>query len=95
MDSSGLGSLQCLGAEVFGRWGEQCVALVPALAFERTRDLHERIRAGAALGLQHRWWGILGIALQRAVARIALGRGGDLPSTAREPTCPLAELEVF
>eukprot|EP00959_Pyramimonas_sp_CCMP1952_P473746 9502262-Pyramimonas_sp.AAC.1 len=67
--SSGLGSLQCLGAEVYGRWGEQSISLVPTLAQERTRDLHARVRRGAALGLQHRWWGILGLALQRAVAR--------------------------
>ena len=93
--SSGLGSLQCLGAEVFGRWGMQNVALVPTLAHGRCRDLHARLREGAALGLQHRWWGILGLALQRAVARRALGPGGDLPYTPQEPPCPLADLDVI
>ena len=93
--SSGLGSLQCLGAEVYGKWGAQSVALVPCLAHERTRDLHRRVRHGAALGLQHRWWEILGLALQRAVARCALGPGGDLPYTPQEQVCPLADLEVI
>lgn len=42
--SSGLGELLCLGCEVFGRWSSQCVKLVPALARERSRGLHPRIR---------------------------------------------------
>ena len=92
--SSGLGSLQCLGAEVFGRWAPHCVKLVPALARERTRGLHARVRKGAALGLQHRWWGLLGIALQRAVANIVLHDWADLLTTQLEPCCPLADLEV-
>ena len=35
--SSRLGSLQCLGVEIYGRWGKQCTNLLPALARERTR----------------------------------------------------------
>ena len=56
VDSSGLGALYSLGAEVYGRWSAQCVELVPALARERARGLHPRVRRGTALGLQHRWW---------------------------------------
>ena len=93
--SSGLGSLQCLGCEVFGRWGAQCVQLVPALARERCRGLHPRIRRGFALGLQHRWWGLLGIALQRAVANCVLNGSSDLPRTQLEPMCALADLEIL
>jgi len=78
---TGLGSLECLGAEVFGRWGHQCISLVPGLARERTRDLHQRIRRGALLGFQHRWWGLLGMALQKAVARAVLREAGDMPET--------------
>ena len=43
---SGLGMLYCLGAEVFGRWGAQAIELVPALARERVRGVHPRIRRG-------------------------------------------------
>ena len=82
---SGLGALECLGAEVYGRWGNQCVALIPALAREHTRDMHSRIRRGALLGYQHRWWGILGLALQKAVARGILQDVGDLPETFLSP----------
>eukprot|EP00959_Pyramimonas_sp_CCMP1952_P040259 841695-Pyramimonas_sp.AAC.1 len=35
--SSGLGSLQCLGAEVHGRFGKEATNLLPLLARERTR----------------------------------------------------------
>ena len=92
--ASGLGSLQCLGCEVYGRWGPQSVALVPALARERCRNLPARIRRGTTMGLLHRWWGILGTALQRAVAHTILYEYADLPTTNLEPTCPLDELEV-
>ena len=66
---SGLGALYCLGCEVYGRWGEPSIQLVEALVRERTRMLHPRVRRGTALGLQHRWWGILSVSLQKAVAR--------------------------
>eukprot|EP00973_Karenia_brevis_P033453 4612828-Karenia_brevis.AAC.1 len=38
-----------------------------------------------ALGLQHRWWGLLGVALQRAVADAVLNDHSDLPRTQLEP----------
>merc|ERR1711966_418032 len=91
---SGLGSLQCLGAEVYGKWGHQYVRLVPALAREYTATLHPRIRRGMALGLQHRWWGILGVALQSAVARGVLHHAADLPQVLREAAPSLTDLEM-
>ena len=91
---SGLGHLLCLGSEVYGRWSTQCVDLVPALARERCRGLHPRIRRGAALSLQHRWWGLLGIGLQKAVAHAVFNpqAGADLVHTQLEPTPPLANI---
>ena len=44
--ASGFGSLQCLGAEVYGLRGPQNIKLAPALAEERTRGLHPRVRMG-------------------------------------------------
>ena len=94
--SSGLGSLQCLGCEVYGRWSAQSVKLVPELARERARGLHPRIRRGVALGLQHRWWGILSIALQRAVANVVLNPDcADLNRLQLEPMPFLADLEIL
>ena len=93
--TTGLGSLQCLGVEVFGRWGRQCVQLVPALARERCRNLPGSIRRGTALGLLHRWWGMLGMAVQRSVADMVLQTYTDLLTNHLEPPCPLDELEVI
>ena len=92
--SSGLGSLQCLGCEVYGRWGTQPVKLVPALAHEYARGLHPRVRRGAALAVQHRWWGLLGIAVQNSVAHLVVnaGAGGDLYVARLEPAPCLSDL---
>ena len=91
--SSGLGALYCLGAEVLGRWGEQCVQLVPALARERSRGVHVSLCRGTALLLQRRWWGILGVALQKGVAHIIHYEiGTDLITTQLEPATFLADL---
>ena len=91
---SGLGALYCLGSEVFGRWGAQAVNLIPALARERARDLHPRTKRGVALGLMHRWWGLLGLALQNAVAFAVLHEHGDLPELPLEAPPPIDELAV-
>ena len=95
--STGLGALLCLGCEVYGRWGNQCVKLVPELARERTRGLHPRVRRGTALALQHRWWGVLGIALQKSVADMVANAdaGADLVSVGLEPSPDLCDLEVI
>jgi hypothetical protein len=95
--ASGLGALMCLGCEVFGRWGPQCIKLVPELAREKSRGLHPRIRRGVALSLQHRWWGILGVGLQKAVAHIILhsDAGADLFTSLLEPVVAIADLPVL
>ena len=93
---SGLGALYCLGCEVYGRWSRQCVQLVPALAREHARGLHPRIRRGAALGYQQRWWALLSVALQKAVAQAVLrSEGQDLTSAELAPVPPLADLPVL
>ena len=91
--ASGVGVLYCLGAEVFGRWSAQAVALLPELARERSRGMHPRLRRSTALGLLHRWAGILAIGLQRGVSHIvAHDFGADLVRTQLEPCIPLADL---
>ena len=94
--SSGLGELLSLGCEVYGRWSPQCIELVPKLARERKRGLHVRIHRGIALSLQHRWWAILGLALQRSVAHIVLSSaaGVDLVTSGLEPTPALGDLSA-
>ena len=91
---SGLGSLQCLGCEVYGRWSAQSVVIVPALARERTRGVHPRLRRGITLALQHRWRGLLGIAVQKATAHVVRNQlaGVDLARTQLEPAPSLADV---
>ena len=90
---SGLGALYCLGAEVFGRLSSQSVDLVPKLARERTRGLHPRLRRGTALLLQRRWFGILGVGIQRGTSHIVLmDSGADLVRSRLEPATLLADL---
>ena len=93
---SGLGGLYSLGATVFGRWSTQAVKLLPELARERSRGLHPRLRKSTALGLLHRWSGILSIALQRGVSHIiANDFGADLVRTQLEPALDLADLPLL
>ena len=92
--ASGLASLQCLGCEVYGRWSDQSVKLVPALAREYARGLHPRVRRGTAMALQHRWWGLLGAGLQKSVAHMVLNAeaGDDLYAGQLEPMPALSDL---
>ena len=93
---TGLAALYSLGCEVYGRWNETCIKLVPALAREHARGLHPRVRRGAALGFQNRWWSVLGVALQKAVAAAVLrDHGEDLPTARLAPFLALADLPVL
>ena len=94
--TSDIGSLRCLGGEVYGPWGSRSVKLVPALAREFARGLHPRVRRGTAMSL-HRWWGLFGAALQRIVAHMVLnaGAGNDLYECCLEPMPVLSELPIL
>ena len=92
---SGLGALYCPGFEVFGRWGKQCVELIPKLAREKARGMHPRLRRGTALAYQRRWSGLVSVGLMKAVAAAALrGEGADLATTLLEPVPGIADLTV-
>ena len=72
--------------------------MVPAMALQRTKGLHVRVRRGLALALQRRWWGVLSIALQKAVANQVQNfarEGADLFVLASEEPTFLADLDVF
>lgn len=55
---------------------KDAIELLPALAMARARALPGRLRRGTALALLSRWCGMLGVALQSAVARAALHHAG-------------------
>ena len=86
----------CLGCEVYGRWGQPCIDLMDKLVRERARMLHPRVRRGTALGLQHRWWGILSISLQKAVPHAILrDSGAEFFEAHLEPVPGIADLPVL
>ena len=90
---SGLGSLQCLGFEVFGRWGPHSIKLIPKMAHAKAHWMHPRLRRGTALAYQNRWAGIISVGLMRSVATaVQRGEGADLATTLNEPLPYLADL---
>ena len=92
---SGLGSLLCLGCEVFGRWADDVVRIVPAMAAEKARGLPPLVRRGATQALAARWWGLLAVATQRLVARAVLREAGaDLVTTLLEDPPGIADLPI-
>ncbi len=92
---SGLGALYCLGFEVFGRWGRQCIDLLPLLARERARGMHPRLRRGAALSYLRLWSGVISVALMKAVVAAAVrAEGADLATTSLEPVPCFADLPI-
>ena len=87
---SGLGSLLRLGYEVFGRWADDVVRIVPAMG-----GLPLLVRRGATQALAARWWGLLAVATQRLVARAVLrDAGADLVTTLLEDAPGIADLPV-
>ena len=85
----------CLGCEVFGRWADDVVRIVPATAAEKARGLPPLIRRGATQALAARWWGLLAVATQRLVARAVLREAGaDLVTTLLEDPQGIADLPV-
>ncbi len=75
--------------------GQPCIDFMFALVRERTRLLHPRVRRGMARSLQHRWWDILLVTLEKAVARVILREtGADLHESFLEPVLGIAYLAV-
>ena len=73
---SGTARLYSLGVETYGRWGRDSLNLVRSAARECVAGLPRRVRLGTQTRLLRRWWGLLGLAVQRAVAQTVLRSGG-------------------
>ncbi len=92
---SGLGHLSCLGAEEFGRWGDDPIDIMPKMVRERCRGLPQSVRVSLPAALSRCWWGLLGVAVQREVAKPILRRAGnDLIDHPLEPPPALCDLAV-
>jgi len=90
---SGVARLCALGVEDSGRWAPDSLLTVRALVAARCEGLPRRVRAGTALRLSRRWWGVLGLATQRLVAQaLVRGASADLLADLAEPPPGLADL---
>ena len=88
--SSGVACLLVLGCEVYGRWSEDAIDLVRQIARSKSRGAPPALRRAALQAWTNRWWGIIGVGVQRAIGEALLLEGGaDLipcSSLVEEPT---------
>eukprot|EP00439_Symbiodinium_sp_Y106_P025062 s727_g3.t1 len=68
-----------LGSEVGERWNGEAGRFVQHLLRVRSQRAPPALRRAAAVGWSRRWWGILAVAVQEAVASTALGRAWPVP----------------
>ena len=83
-----------LGCEVYGRWSQNALQIVKKLAVLKAAEAPETLRKSAQHGWASRWWAIVSVGTQRAIAEALLRHGGvDLQaSPATQPAPPLAEM---
>ena len=62
------GKLVVLACEVGGRWSKACLTLVARLAKEKARNAPALLRQSARAAWLSRWWGLLSVASQSALA---------------------------
>ena len=87
-------ALVVLGCEVYGRWCDDAVRLIRELAALKARQAPPLLRRCAQHAWSHRWWSLVGVGTQRAIAESLLRHAGpDLQSFAPpvEPP-PLSEV---
>ena len=80
--TGGAQTLYVLGCEVGGRWNADAVKLVQRLVALRAHRAPPAVRASAKAAWARRWWSVLSVAVQQAVAHAALGRARAMPGPA-------------
>ena len=65
--------LVVLGCEVGGRWNDEALGFVRRLARLRAAQAPPILRQSMAAAYSRRWWCLLGVAVQDALASTALG----------------------
>ena len=94
MVASPAARLVVLGCEVYGRWCEDTVSLIRQFAKLKSRESHPILQKSAEYAWSNRWWGIVGVGIQRAIAETLLcENGADLLSGDHDPNkAALAEV---
>ena len=81
-----------LAAEVGGRWSDECQQFFRTLLRLRVQGAPPPLRASAAQGWARRWWSVLSVALQRAVASSGLGVWTMPPLPGTPDALPLGDV---
>ena len=79
--------LVVLGSEIGGRWHAECAGLLRALGRCRATRAPAALRRHATPEWQQRWWHLLSVVHQKAVAATVVGADW-LPPTWRAPPAP-------
>ena len=90
--TGGAQTLCVLGCEVGGRWNADAVKLVQRLVALRAHRAPPAVRASAKAAWARRWWSVLSVAVQQAVAHTALGRARAMPGPAHTDAPALDEV---
>ncbi|OLQ08377.1 hypothetical protein AK812_SmicGene8160 [Symbiodinium microadriaticum] len=88
----GAQTLCVLGCEAGGRWNADAVKLVQRLVALRAHRAPPAVRASAKAAWARRWWSVLSVAVQQAVAHTALGRAQAMPGPAHTDAPALDEV---
>ena len=76
--------LLSLGVETYGRWNPHSQQLLTQLARKKARGVADELRRTTERAYMARWWSLLAVALQRAVAEAVLRESGADLFTAEE-----------
>jgi len=97
VEASPSAKLLSTGVETYGRWSEDSLSLVRQLAKAKSRRVPELLRASARHAFHSRWWSLLSVAVQRAVATAILRPSGAdlLTAEAELADVPLADILDF
>ena len=92
--ASSQAALLVRGCEVYGRWCEDAVRIIRELAALKAREAPPLLRGCAQHAWSNRWWSLVGVGVQRAIAESLLRHGGPdlLPHALASPAPPLAEV---
>ena len=92
--TSAQASLVVLGCETFGRWCEDACSLVREMASLKAREAPPLLRGCAHYAWSNRWWALVGVGVQRAIAESLLRHAGVelLSSAPTDLVPPLVEV---
>ncbi len=75
--NSPFGHLLVLGCETGGRWNRAALRFVARLAKHKARSAPRLLQASARAAWHNRWWSLLSVAAQTALATTLLGHGAE------------------